>query len=180
MTMKGSIYRSLAVLFILFVLPWHLGAADVVLNNAPATVCFSPHGGATKAIVKQIGEATRELLVEAYLFTSKPIQTALVKARKRGVEVDVILDGYVQREHKHAAARVLRAGGVSVWLDDGHACAHNKVIVVDRQTVITGSFNFTYAAEGKNAENLLIITSRELAALYTDNFLKHRRHSKRY
>ncbi len=178
--MKRSVCRSLAVLFVLFSLPWHLGAADVVLNNAPAHVFFSPGGGATKAIVRQIGEATREVLMQAYLFTSKPVQAALIRARKRGVEVEVILDGYEQKEHKHVTARVLRAGGVNVRLDNRHACAHNKLIIIDRRTVITGSFNFTYAAEDKNAENLLIIASEHLAALYTDNYLKHRKHSRKF
>lgn len=178
--MKRSVCHHLAVLFALLALPLHLGAADVVLDNAPAHVFFSPGGGAAKAIVRQIAAATREVLVEAYLFTSKPIQAALVKARKRGVEVEVILDGYEQRERKHVTARVLKAGGVSVWLDNDHACSHNKVMIIDSRTVITGSFNFTYAAEDKNAENLLIITSEELAALYRDNYSKHRKHSRKF
>ncbi len=179
--MKRSVVGcSFAVLFVLFALPLQLRAADVVLNNAPARVFFSPGGGATKAILRQIGEADREVLVEAYLFTSKPIQAALLKARKRGIEVEVILDGYEQKERKHVTARALKAGGVDVWLDNDHACSHNKVMIIDRRTVITGSFNFTYAAEDKNAENLLIITSGELAALYRDNYLKLRKHSKRY
>ncbi len=178
--MKRSVCHYLAVLFVLFALPLQLGATDVVLNNTRACVFFSPGGGATKAILRQIGDAEREVLVEAYLFTSKPIQAALVRARKRGVEVEVVLDGYEQKEHGHVTARFLKAGGVNVWLDNNHVCAHNKVIIIDRRTVITGSFNFTYAAEDKNAENLLIITSEELSALYTDNYLKHRRHSKRF
>ena len=130
--------------------------------------------------MRQVDGATREVLVQAYLFTSKPVQAALVKAQKRGVEVEVVLDAQEQKEHKHVAARILKKGGVSVWLDDRHACAHNKVVIIDRRTVITGSFNLTYAAEDKNAENLLVITSEELASLYTDNYLKHRKHSKRY
>ncbi|NLT21592.1 MAG: phospholipase D family protein [Syntrophorhabdus sp.] len=178
--MKRSVCHYLAVLFVLFALPLQLGATDVVLNNTRARVFFSPGGGATKAILRQIGEAEREVLVEAYLFTSKPIQAALLKARKRGIEVEVILDGHEQKERKHVTARVLKAGGVDVWLDNDHASAHNKVMIIDRRTVITGSFNFTYAAEDRNAENLLIITSGELAALYRDNYLKLRKHSKRY
>jgi phosphatidylserine/phosphatidylglycerophosphate/cardiolipin synthase-like enzyme len=46
-------------------------------------------------------------------------------------------------------------------------------MIVDRETVITGSFNFTKAAEEKNAENLLTIKSKELAAIYIDNWKKH-------
>jgi phosphatidylserine/phosphatidylglycerophosphate/cardiolipin synthase-like enzyme len=53
-------------------------------------------------------------------------------------------------------------------------------MVLDRDTVITGSFNFTKAAEEKNAENLLIIKSKELAGIYIDNWKKHREHSELY
>lgn len=178
--MKRSIHYLLTVLFILSALPCHLAAAEVVLNNTPARVYFSPDGGATKAITRQIDQAVREVLVQAYLFTSRPIQSALARAQKRGVEVEVIMDRDEQKDRKYVAARALKAGGATVWLDDRHACAHNKLIIIDRETVITGSFNFTYAAESKNAENVLIITSQDLAGLYTDNYLKHRRHSKRF
>lgn len=58
------------------------------------------------------------------------------------------------------------------------AIAHNKVMIIDDRIVITGSFNFTKAAEEKNAENLLIIDSPALAAKYVANFEAHRKHSK--
>jgi phosphatidylserine/phosphatidylglycerophosphate/cardiolipin synthase-like enzyme len=61
-----------------------------------------------------------------------------------------------------------------------HAIAHNKVMVIDRETVITGSFNFTRAAEEKNAENLLIIKSNDLARAYIDNWSKPRDHYEPY
>lgn len=55
--------------------------------------------------------------------------------------------------------------------------AHNKVMVIDGQTVVTGSFNFTKAAEENNAENLLIIRDLGLAKLYMENWERHRGHS---
>jgi phosphatidylserine/phosphatidylglycerophosphate/cardiolipin synthase-like enzyme len=53
-------------------------------------------------------------------------------------------------------------------------------MIIDREPVITGSFNFTRVAEEKNAENLLIIKSRELAGIYIDNWKKDLEHSERY
>jgi len=50
-------------------------------------------------------------------------------------------------------------------------------MIIDREIVITGSFNFTKAAEEKNAENLLVISSKKLAKHYLDNWLKHKEHS---
>jgi phosphatidylserine/phosphatidylglycerophosphate/cardiolipin synthase-like enzyme len=70
--------------------------------------------------------------------------------------------------------------GISTFIDDKHAIAHNKIIIIDRETVITGSFNFTKAAEEKNAENLLVIKSKELAKVYMDNWYKHKEHSENY
>jgi len=65
-------------------------------------------------------------------------------------------------------------------IDAQHAIAHNKVIIIDGETVITGSFNFTKAAEEKNAENLLVIRDKKLAELYIKNWQEHEKHSEVY
>jgi phosphatidylserine/phosphatidylglycerophosphate/cardiolipin synthase-like enzyme len=69
---------------------------------------------------------------------------------------------------------------IPTYIDDKHAIAHNKVMIIDRGVVITGSFNFTKAAEEKNAENLLILKNKELAKVYMGNWYKHREHSENY
>lgn len=164
----------------LALMPVHVTASDVLLNNTVVNAYFSPDGGALKAITRQIDRATREILVQTYVMTSQPVQAALINAHKRGVQVEVIFDRNEQKERKYATAKMFKVRGIEVWLDDRHACAHNKVMIIDRATVITGSFNFTYAAEKRNAENLLIIPSADLAGLYADNFLAHRQHSRKY
>ena len=65
-------------------------------------------------------------------------------------------------------------------IDAEHAIAHNKVILIDGGTVITGSFNFSKAAEERNAENLLVIRDTGLEAKYLANFELHRQHSRHY
>jgi phosphatidylserine/phosphatidylglycerophosphate/cardiolipin synthase-like enzyme len=62
-------------------------------------------------------------------------------------------------------------------IDANHAISHNKVMIIDGETVITGSFNFTKAAQEKNAENLLIVRDQALAAQYTQNWKAHWQHS---
>lgn len=164
----------------LALMPVHLTAADVQLNNTAVKVYFSPDGGALKAITRQIDQAVREILVLSYVMTSKPVESALINAHRRGVQVEVIFDRDEQKERKYVTAKMFKSRGIAVWLDDRHACSHNKVMIIDRGTVITGSYNFTSAAEKRNAENLLIIPSADLAGLYTDNFLSHRQHSRKY
>jgi phosphatidylserine/phosphatidylglycerophosphate/cardiolipin synthase-like enzyme len=142
-------------------------------------VFFSPKGGCTEAVVQNLNKATNTVLVQAYSFTSAPIAKALVDAEKRGVKVQVILDKS-QRTEKYSEADFLLHEGVPTWIDAKHAIAHNKIMVIDSHTVLTGSFNFTKAAENNNAENLLVIQDVALAAKYTTNWQVHLKHSDVY
>jgi phosphatidylserine/phosphatidylglycerophosphate/cardiolipin synthase-like enzyme len=141
---------------------------------------FSPKGGCTQAVVEQLNGAKRQVLVQAYSFTSSPIARALVDAKRRGVDVQVILDKS-QRGERYSSATFLANEGVPTYIDPVHKIAHNKVMVIDGQTVITGSFNFTKSAEEGNAENLLVINNApELAQRYAQNWKDHLRHSEPY
>ena len=138
---------------------------------------FSPNGGCTQAIVEQLKIAKKSVLVQAFSFTSTPIARALVNAKKRGVDVQVILDK-TNRSDSYSGATFLANEGIPTYIDSIHKIAHNKVMVIDGETVITGSFNFTKAAENGNAENLLVIThAAELAQRYTANWKDHFGHS---
>ena len=140
---------------------------------------FSPKGGCTQAIVRELKAARQSILIQAYSFTSAPIAAALVEAARRGVLIEVVLDKS-NKTGKYSAADFVAHAGIPTWLDEKHAIAHNKVMILDEATVITGSFNFTKAAEESNAENVLILRSPELASRYTQQFIEHRRHSTPY
>ncbi|BAH76751.1 phospholipase D family protein [Solidesulfovibrio magneticus] len=169
---------ALIVCFWLFY-PGAIQAYDIGLHDTPVSVYFSPRGGAQQAIVDAIGQAKKTLYVQAYSFTSAPIAKALVDASRRGVKVEALLDKS-QRKATYTGATFLKNEGIPVWIDDKHAIAHNKVMIIDGVIVVTGSFNFTKAAEEKNAENLLIIRDPGLAKLYMDNWDRHREHSEEY
>ena len=145
-----------------------------------AEVFFSPGTSSpTAAIVRALGAAKSTVLVQAYSFTSTPIAKALVEASQRGVKVSVILDKS-QETGQYTSATYLQNNGIAPLVDSQHAIAHNKVMVIDGRTVLTGSFNFTKAAEEKNAENLLILEDTELASRYTANWQEHSKHSHPY
>jgi len=146
------------------------------LDGVSVGVYFSPNGGAMEAIVREVDRAQSEILVQAYSFTSAPIAKAIVKAHRRGVRVSVILDKS-QKGEGYSSATFFSNAGVETLIDDKHAIAHNKVMVIDGAIVITGSYNYTQAAESRNAENLLVIRSRELAEVYRKNWFAHRDHS---
>ena len=143
-------------------------------------VYFSPHGGAMSAIVAEVDAARRSVDVAAYLITARQFVDALDAARRRGVRVRIILD------KKHAGGIYSAAPAIGpvaqadlpVWRDGRHKEAHNKVILIDGHTVITGSFNFTDPAEERNAENLLIIRGKpDIFAAYQSDFEAHLAHS---
>lgn len=97
-------------------------------------------------------------------------------AHKRGVKIQVILDKS-NRTANYSAADFVAHAGIPTFIDDKHAIAHNKIILIDGHIVITGSFNFTKAAEESNAENLLVIDNAAMAARYVQNWEAHLQHS---
>lgn len=137
-------------------------------------VCFTPGQDCTGLVVSEIDGAHSTIRVQAYSFTSTPILSALKRAEQRGVDVRVIVDktsaGKQKSGSTYTAATYLSNAHVPVWVDTTVAIAHNKVMVIDGSTVITGSFNFTASAQNRNAENLLVIQDAELARLYAENW----------
>ena len=133
------------------------------------SVYFSPRGGCEAAVVQQINKAEHTIDVQAYGFTSSAIAQALSQAKDRGVTIRVVLDREATKENDVQTVYLLQHG-ISEWTDGEHPIAHNKVMVIDGQTVITGSFNFTRQAENANAENMMILTDHlAIAAAYEKN-----------
>ena len=154
--------------------------ALVPAAGGPLEVYFSPDGGCTDAIVRELNRARRSIRIQAYSFTSRPIAQALLAARQRGIAIEVLLDKS-NRTDQYSAATFLKNQGVPVRIDEQHAIAHNKIILIDDAVIITGSFNFSRAAEESNAENLLVIRDHpELVAQYQANFAAHQAHSTPY
>lgn len=145
-------------------------------------VAFTPGDDAAGLVLEAIASARMQILVQAYSFTHQAIADALIAARRRGLDVRVIAD--LEQRGKLATSRVdyLADNGVPVWLDGEHAAAHDKVMIIDagqpEAAVITGSFNFTHAAQYRNAENLLILRGNPpLVETYAANWRRHRIHS---
>jgi phosphatidylserine/phosphatidylglycerophosphate/cardiolipin synthase-like enzyme len=139
-------------------------------------VRFSPKGGCTDFLVSYIKSARHEILVQGYSFTSDPITYGLIDARKRGLNVEILLDRSNEQD-AHSDLHIFLENDMKPLIDAKHAIAHNKIMIIDRKTVVTGSFNFTNQAEHENAENLVVIQGMpDLANAYRDNFYHHKEH----
>lgn len=177
--------RTVFVLFLLVLSACNAPAAEAPAGAARKTaakaweVHFSPKGGCTTAVVAHIAAAKHSIHVQAYSFTSQPVADALAAAKKRGVNVQVILDSDDVGDHgsQYTKLATLQEAGIPVFSDGKHPIAHNKVMVFDGTMLETGSFNYTAQAENGNAENCLFLDDKELAVLYESNWQAHLTHS---
>lgn len=85
-----------------------------------------------------------------------------------------------ERQEGFTPATMIANAGIPVYLDGSHAVMNNRLIIIDGRIVMTGSFSFNSASETMNAENLLFLQSTELAKLYREDWLSHKKHSEKY
>ncbi|WP_267256691.1 phospholipase D family nuclease [Coxiella endosymbiont of Ornithodoros maritimus] len=152
--------------------------ASVLQRGSYYEVCFTPYQNCTGKIVKMLSQARQSIYVQGYSFSSDPIANALVRAKKRGVKVLVILDKSQFAGKYYSSTRYLIRNGIPVWEDFQLDIAHNKIMIVDKAVVETGSFNYTVSAQHYNAENVLIIHSKTLAHRYLVNWYRRQKASK--
>lgn len=146
-------------------------AVPVATLAATIQVGFSPEGSARTLVLNVIDTAQHKLRVMAYSLTASDITRALVKARKRGVDVRVVVDkGESERRYMAHALNTLASAGIPVRTDDHYQIQHDKVIVADGQTTETGSFNFSHSAESSNSENVIVVWNYPAVAA---SYLKH-------
>jgi phosphatidylserine/phosphatidylglycerophosphate/cardiolipin synthase-like enzyme len=150
----------------------------VVPAQGTVQAAFTPWDDAEAMIVDCIRHAKQQILVQAFSFTSRALANALIAAKRRGVAVQVMADR--EQTFNGEASRIpeLVRAGIPVTLEVRYQSAHNKVMVMDAGSadaaVITGSYNWTYAAQFKNAENVLILRHNpDIANAYAANWRRH-------
>ena len=130
------------------------------LSHAEANiqVGFSPEGSARKLVLETIASAKLSIQMLAYSFEAPDIMQALVDAKKRGVDVRVVIDKKRnQGKASKAAMDFVTSNGVELRTNEHFHIHHDKTIIVDGHTVETGSFNFAPSAETANSENVIVI-----------------------
>jgi len=155
------------------------GTAAPAASQDGVSVYFSPGTDCGQLIIDKIRMAQKHVHVQAYSFTSDRIAKALVEVHKRGVEVKVILDD--DKADKKSELDFLSRKGIDTYLDSAHEKAHSKLVLIDSQTIITGSFNLSDRDEEKKADNVVLIEGKQkIIDAYEANFTKHLGHSKKF
>jgi len=154
------------------------GTATPAASQDGVSVYFSPGTDCGQLIIDKVRMAQKRVYVQAYSFTSERIAKALNEVHKRGVEVKVILDD--DKADKKSELDFLSRKGIDTYLDSKHEKAHSKVILIDGQTIITGSFNFSDRHDESTADNVVVIDGKaKLIDAYETNFRVHLGHSKK-
>lgn len=134
---------------------------------AECSVCFTPGNPCTQKIVDRIDNAKKEILVQSYSFTSPEISQALQRAQERNIVIKAIFDS---SQENAITVYSLAKAGIEVFIDKVAGIAHNKVMIIDEEIVLTGSFNFTKAAQTRNVENSVCLRSKNIAKQYKQHW----------
>ena len=137
---------------------------------AKTEVYFSLSENPQKAIIKNINQAETYINIAMYTFTDQEIALSLANAQKRGVKVRVYLDRS-QIESTYSVSRLLVQKGIKVRISTNNYIMHHKFAIIDNRLLLTGSYNWTFAANNKNEENLMIIDDPEIIEIFQHQFV---------
>ena len=138
--------------------------------NEVSAICFPKlMGGCESLLIDLIEKANKSIHVMIYSFTLDDLADALIEAHQRGVDVKILVETENAYSRGSEIERLAEAG-VQVALDSNPYLMHNKVMIVDGKIVVTGSYNWSWSAENRNDENLIIIVSERVAEAYENDF----------
>jgi len=162
---RNTKYSILAFLIII------LSITISLFSLAKTEVYFSLSDNPQKEIIKHINQAESFINIAMYIFTDREIALPLVKAQERGVKVRLYLDKD-QVDYQYSQSRFLVQRGIKTRISTNNYIMHNKFAIIDNRLLLTGSYNWTFSANNRNDENLMIIDDPEIIALYQNQFEK--------
>jgi phosphatidylserine/phosphatidylglycerophosphate/cardiolipin synthase-like enzyme len=140
---------------------------SMTINGVQVENYFSPPDEVMQKLVAQVKGAQKSIKFMAFTYTHADLSKAMIERAKVGVKVEGVIEN---RGASQGALVPLFCAKLPVKTDGNKYTMHHKVIIIDDETVITGSFNFTKAADTENDDNVLIIHSKTVAAAYNLEF----------
>jgi len=137
---------------------------------AKTEIYFSLSDNPQKEIIKNINQAESFINIAMYIFTDKDIALPLIKARERGVKVRLYLD-QDQVDYQYSQSRFLVQKGIKVRISTNNYIMHNKFAIIDNRLLLTGSYNWTFSANSRNDENLMVIDDPEIIEIFQNQFV---------
>ncbi|MCM8531112.1 MAG: phospholipase D-like domain-containing protein [Lentisphaeraceae bacterium] len=126
-------------------------------------------------IINKISKAKTSIRVAIFTFTRFSIAKAMIKAKARKVDIQLIIDKkQAESEYGKKIFDLLKKYKISVTLfpTSERTHMHHKFLVIDESSVITGSYNFTTAATKHNNENIISFDDKIIAKTYIQEWNK--------
>jgi phosphatidylserine/phosphatidylglycerophosphate/cardiolipin synthase-like enzyme len=142
----------------------------VIVNDTPLDVYFSPDDHAQLALIDLLNNAESSIYFLAYSFTADPLGQVIRERATRGVNVAGVMEADQVNTNVGTEFDAFHTAGLDVRLDGNQGQMHHKVMIIDKQIVVTGSYNFSASADQVNDENMIVIYSPEIAAEYLKEF----------
>jgi phosphatidylserine/phosphatidylglycerophosphate/cardiolipin synthase-like enzyme len=145
---------------------------SLTINGARLEICFAPDDGCAEKLVKSIRNARQSIRFLAFSFTSDELADAIIEQIEAGVKAVGVMEETQVNSNSGTEFNRLRSAGAEVRLDGNPRNMHHKVLIIDDQIVAFGSYNFSFFAESRNDENLLIAYDPQMAAQFLAEFEK--------
>lgn len=142
----------------------------VTLDGTPVEIYFSPDDHVQSAILLLLQNAQSSIYFMAYSFTAEPLGEVIRQRAAAGVKVSGVMETDQVKSNVGTEYDPFRSAGLDVRLDGNSGLMHHKIMVIDGEIVVVGSYNFTASAETTNDENILIIYNSEIAAQFLQEF----------
>ena len=163
--LKGN--TKLSILAFLIIV---LSITISISTFAKTEVYFSLSDNPQKEIIKNINRAQTSINIAMYIFTDREIALPLAKARERGVKVRLYLDKD-QVNYQYSQSRFLVQKGIKARISSNSYIMHNKFAIIDNRILLTGSYNWTFSANNRNDENLMVIDDPEIIGIFQNQFI---------
>ena len=138
---------------------------------AKTEVYFSLSDNPQKEIIKNINQAEAFINIAMYIFTDREITLPLIKAQERGVKVRLYLDKD-QVDYQYSQSRFLVQNGIKTKISSNNYIMHHKFALIDNRLLLTGSYNWTFSANKRNDENLMVIDNPKIIEIFQNQFVK--------
>lgn len=142
----------------------------VTIEDTPIDVYFSPDDSPRASLLDLISNAQESIYFMAFSFTADPLGEAVLARAEAGVTVAGVMETEQVKSNIGTEFDRFNQAGLDVYLDGNEGQMHHKVMVIDQNIVVMGSYNFTDSAETRNDENMIVIYNDQIAAEFISEF----------
>lgn len=149
--------------------PSTVAQQDIVIDGSKVAIRFAAEDGVANYLAELLATAQTEIRFLAFSFTQDDMGGTVLQRAENGVDVAGVFETRGS-ETEYSELPIMYCAGLAVRQDGNPQTMHDKVFIIDRHIVVTGSFNFSNNADESNDENIVVVDNADIAALYLQEF----------